>query len=168
MMAKRLGAPSIGIEVGDSPDDIRESDAENGRDRSEKEALMHGHNLRLIAVPLGILAACALIAAGCGDDDDESTTTTTGTVEASAQKSVDAAVKSCTDAAQELGEAARSGLEAACTTVGDNAEQALSSAGDQTDEALAQAADDCRTTVSQLPEGEAQAALTDLCGAIEK
>ena len=131
---------------------------------------MRGHNLRLIAVPLGILAACALIAAGCGDDDDESTTstTTTGTVEGSAQESVDAAVKSCTDAAQELGEAARSGLEAACTTVGDNAEQALSSAGDQTDEALAQAADDCRTTVSQLPEGEAQAALTDLCGAIER
>jgi hypothetical protein len=132
---------------------------------------MHGH-LRLIAAPLGILAACALIAAGCGDDESttstSSTTTTTGTVEGSAQESVDAAVKSCTDAAQELDEAARNGLVAACNTVGDNAEQALSSAGDQTDEALAKAADDCRTTVSQLPAGEAQAALTDLCGAIER
>jgi hypothetical protein len=130
---------------------------------------MRGQNLRLIVVPLGILAACVLIAAGCGDDaSTSSTATTTGTVEGSAQESVDAAVTSCTDAAQDLGEAARSGLEAACTTVGDNAAQALSSAGDQTDEALAQAADQCRTAVSQLPAGEAQAALTDLCGAIER
>ena len=126
---------------------------------------MRGHNLRLIALPLGILVGCALIAAGCGDDES---TTTTGTVEESAQESVDAAVQSCTDAAQELREAARAGLEAACTTVGDSAAQALSSAGDQTDEALAQAADSCRDSVSQLPAGEAQAALTDLCGAIER
>jgi hypothetical protein len=77
-------------------------------------------------------------------------------------------VKSCTDAAQQLGDAASAGLEAACNSVGDSAEQALSSAGDQTDEALAQAADSCRDSVSQLPAGDAQAALTDLCSAIER
>jgi hypothetical protein len=42
-----------------------------------------------------------VIAAGCGGDDE--TTTTTTSVEAGAKQKVDAAVKSCSDEAQQLG-----------------------------------------------------------------
>ena len=54
----------------------------------------------------------------------------------------------------------------ACTSVGDSAKKALSEGGEQVDQALSQAADSCKSAVTQLPAGEAQAALTDLCDAI--
>ena len=77
-----------------------------------------------------------------------------------------AAVKSCGKKAQGLPEAAGAALQAACTTVGDNANQVLSEGGAQVDQALSQAADSCKSAVKQLPAGEAQAALTNLCDAI--
>jgi hypothetical protein len=126
-----------------------------------------------VVAGLMALVACGLIAAGCGDDEsttaDSTSTTTSSTAsgDASAEERIDAAVESCTAEAQDLGEAAASGLQAACTTVGDNAKQALAAGGDQVEQGLAQAADSCKTAVSQLPAGDAQAALTDLCAAIE-
>jgi hypothetical protein len=121
------------------------------------------------------LAACGLIAIGCGDDEstttDAASTTTSSTASsdasASAEQRIDAAVGKCTAEAQNLGEAAASGLEAACTTVGDNVKQALAAGGDQVEAALAQTADSCKSAVSGLPAGDAQDALTALCAAIE-
>ena len=133
---------------------------------------MSGHLQRVIAASMA-LAACGLIAVGCGDDDSTTadsasdTTSSAATSDASAEERIDAAVKSCSDKAQELGEAAASGLEAACATVGENTKQALSEGGEQAEQALAQAADSCKQTAAELPAGEAQDALTDLCGAIE-
>ena len=75
-------------------------------------------------------------------------------------------MKSCSTTAQDLPEAAGAAFAAACTTVGDNAKQALGEGGDQVDQALSQAADSCKSAVTQLPAGDAQAALTDLCDAI--
>ena len=130
---------------------------------------MRGH--RWYAIPaLTALFVCALIAAGCGGDDETTTSseaaTTTTTSDAGAEEKIDAAVESCSTKAQELSEAAAAGLQAACTTVGDNAKQALAQGGEQVDQALSQAADSCKSAVAQLPAGEAQAALTDLCDAI--
>jgi hypothetical protein len=119
------------------------------------------------------LAICGLIAAGCGDDDsttaDSTATTTSSTASTggSAGQRIDAAVEACTAKAQDLSDAAAAGLKAACTTVGDTTTQALAAGGDQVEEALAQAAESCKSAVSQLPAGDAQAALTDLCAAIE-
>ena len=129
---------------------------------------MRGHRLYAIA-GLAALFACALIAAGCGDDDSTSasTETTTSTSDGSASEKIDAAVKSCSDTAGQIQpEAAGSALAAACTTVGDNAKQALSEGGDQVDQALAQVAASCKSSVGQLPDGDAQSALSDLCDAI--
>ena len=67
---------------------------------------------------LAALFVCALIAAGCGDDE----TTTTSSVGENAQQTVDEAVTSCTDEAQQLGGAAGTALEGACTSVGDRGE----------------------------------------------
>ena len=130
---------------------------------------MRGH--RWYAVPaLTALFVCALIAAGCGDDDETTTspeaTTTTTTSAGNAADKIDAAVKSCGTKAQELPEAASAALQAACTTVGDNAKQALAQGGEQADQALSQAADSCKSEVAKLPAGDAQAALTDLYDAI--
>ena len=86
---------------------------------------------RWYAIPaLTALFVCALIAAGCGGDDEttsstEAATTTTSSTGSAADK-IDAAVESCNTKAQELSEAAGAALQAACTTVGDNAKQALS------------------------------------------
>lgn len=118
---------------------------------------------RLMAGALA-LAMCALIAAGCGDDESTSTATTQAGSEA--EQSIDDAVASCKSKAQDLGEAVGAGLEAACTTVGENAKQALQEGGDQVKEGLAQAEASCKSAVGQLPAGEAQSALEDLCGAI--
>jgi hypothetical protein len=121
---------------------------------------------RWIAGSLGILGACALISVGCGGGDDTASTTATDSSVDTAQQRIDAAVESCTTNAQQLGDAAGAALEAACTTVGANVKQALSEGGEQVDQALSQAADSCNSAVAQLPAGEAQAALTELCDAI--
>ena len=112
---------------------------------------MRGH--RWYAIPaLTVLFVCALIAAGCGDDDETTTsseaTTTTTTSSGSAEDKIDAAVKSCGTKAQELSEAAGAALQAACTTVGDNAKQALAQGSA---EALSKAEDACKSAVAQLP-----------------
>ena len=122
---------------------------------------MSGHPPRLVLGLLGILAACALIAVGCGDDGDSTTT------DVSAAERIDRAVESCTTQAQDLPDAAASAVKSACSTVGENAKQALSQGGKQAEKALSQAAETCKSTVSQLPDGEAQSALRDLCAAIE-
>jgi hypothetical protein len=116
------------------------------------------------SVALTALFACALIAAGCGGDDDETTTTTTP--EASAEQRVDAAVKSCSDEAQQLGGTAGTALKGACTSVGDTAKQALSTGGEDVKQALSKAERSCKSAVGQLPSGQAQDALTKLCNAI--
>ena len=120
---------------------------------------MRGHRWYATAA-LAALFACALIAAGCGGDDE------TTTSDASGADKIDPAVASCNTKAQELSEAAAAGLQAACTSVGNTAKQALAQGGEQVDQALSQAADSCKSAVAQLPAGEAQSALTDLCDAI--
>jgi hypothetical protein len=124
---------------------------------------MGGHRFYAIAA-LTALFVCALIAAGCGDDDDETTTTTS--VGENAQQTVDEAVTSCTDEAQQLGGAAGTALEGACTAVGTEANQAISAGGENLEQALSQAESSCESAVSQLPSGQAQGALTQLCDAI--
>jgi hypothetical protein len=110
------------------------------------------------------LAACGLIAVGCGDDS--STSTTSSSTDASAPDKIDAAVDSCVSKAQDLGGAAGSTLSTACTSIGETVKQALSAGGDQVDAALAQASKNCDTVISQLPEGDAQDALSEMCDAI--
>ncbi len=123
---------------------------------------MRGHRFHAIA-GLTALFVCALIAAGCGDDDETTTTTSAG---GSAQQTVDTAVKSCSDEADQLGGAAGTALKSACTSVGNTAEQALSSGGEQVKQALSQAESSCKSAVGQLPSGQAQDALSKLCNAI--
>ena len=86
---------------------------------------------RLVVVGLAALFACALIAAGCGDDETTTSTSTSTSAEESSKQTVDAAVKSCSDTAQQLGGVAGTALGGACTSVGTAANQALSTAGDE-------------------------------------
>jgi hypothetical protein len=116
------------------------------------------------SVALAAMFACAVIAVGCGGDDDETTTTTSPG--ASAEQRVDAAVKSCSDEAQQLGGTAGTALEGACTSVGDTAKQALSTGEENVKQALSKAERSCKSAVGQLPSGQAQDALTKLCNAI--
>ena len=124
--------------------------------------------LGLSAVP--VFVVCALIAVGCGDDDDDTTTTTSAAE--SAEQTVDSAVQSCTDQAQQLGGSAGTALQAACTSVGDTTKKALSSGkaprngSEDVKQALSQAESSCKSAVGQLPSGEAQDALSTLCGSI--
>jgi hypothetical protein len=118
---------------------------------------------------LAALVACALIAGGCGGDDDDSTTSTASTstsAEASADQKIDSAVQACSDTAQGLGDAAGTGLQAACTTAAANAKQALSSGSANAQQALSEAATSCTAKVAQLPAGQAQTELTKVCDAI--
>jgi hypothetical protein len=83
---------------------------------------------------LTAMLVCALVAAGCGDDDDETTgatsaETTTPSAGESPEQTVDAAVQSCREEAQQLGGAAGTALGNACTSVGNTAKQALSKTG---------------------------------------
>ncbi len=112
---------------------------------------------------LTALFVCALIAAGCGDDDDETTTTSAGE---NAKQTVDQAVTSCTDEAQQLGGAAGTALEGACTAVGTEAKEAIDAGGENVEQALSKAEKSCKSAVNQLPSGQAQDALTQLCDAI--
>ena len=123
---------------------------------------MRGIRLYVI-VGLAGLFACALFAAGCGDDDTTSTTTSSV---ASAKEKIDSAVKSCSDTAQEVGGAVGAGLKTSCTTAGDTAKQALNSGSKNAKQALSQAASSCNQTAGQLPAGEAQTALKNLCNAL--
>ena len=130
---------------------------------------MRGH--RFATLGLAALFACALIAAGCGSDSSTSsstTTTTTGStpVQDSATQSVDAAVQSCSDQAQQLGGVAGTALDGACTSVGAAASAAAAAGGDQARQALTQAANSCKSSVAQVPKGKAQDVLTELCDAI--
>ena len=126
---------------------------------------MRGHRWYAVA-GLTALVACALVAAGCGDEDETTTTTTSSSAAATAEEKVDAAVKSCSDQAQQLGGAAGTALGSACTSVGNTVKQALSSGGEDVKQALSQAASSCRSAVGQLPSGEAQDALSKLCDAV--
>jgi hypothetical protein len=110
-----------------------------------------------------VLLSCGLIAAGCGDDDE---TTTSTPVADDAQQEVDSAVQSCVDEAGDLGATAGAALEAACTTTGDTVITALNSGGEDAQQALADAESSCKSTISDLPPGDAQDALSALCDAI--
>ena len=110
------------------------------------------------------LLVCTFIAAGCGGDDDETTTTTSAGE--SAEQTVGAAIKSCSDEAQQLSGAAGTALGSACTAVGNTAKQALSTGGEDATQALSNAAGSCKNKVGQLPSGQAQDALSKLCDAI--
>ena len=70
---------------------------------------------------------------------------------------------SCTDEAQQLGGAAGTALEGACTAVGTEANQAIDAGGENVGQALSTAESPARR---QLPSGQAQDALTQLCDAI--
>jgi hypothetical protein len=122
---------------------------------------------------LALTAICALGfgAVGCGDDDSttaSSTTSTSGdtTLGENAPASVDEAVASCNDEAQQLGGAAGTALSGACTAVGDSAKQAISAGGEDAAQALSKAAESCKENVAQLPSGQAQDVLTQLCEAV--
>jgi len=121
---------------------------------------MRGHRSYATAA-LTALVVGALIAAGCGGD--ETTTAATG---GSAKQNVDAAVTSCTDAAQQLGGAAGTALGSACTSVGNTAKQVLNTGGEDVEQALSDAAGSCKNEVGQLPSGQAQDALSNLCDAM--
>jgi len=123
---------------------------------------MRGHRSYATAA-LTALVVCALLAAGCGDDDETTTTTSAGE---SAKQSVDAAIKSCNDEAQQLGGAAGTALGSACTSVGNSAKQVLNTGGEAAEQALSDAAGSCKNKVGQLPSGQAQDALSKLCDAI--
>ena len=73
---------------------------------------------------------------------------------------------SCTDEAQQLGGAAGTALEGACTAVGTEANQAIDAGGENVEQALSNAEKSCKSAVNQLPSGQAQDALTQLCDAI--
>ena len=115
---------------------------------------MRRHRFHL-AIGLIALFAGALIAAGCGGDDSTSTSTslTSTSVGENATQSVDAAVKSCTDEAQQLGGVAGTALDGACTSVGTAATQAVAAGGDQAQQALAQAAKLVQELGQPGPEG---------------
>ena len=123
---------------------------------------MRGHR-SYAAAALTALFACALIAAGCGDDDETTTTTSGGE---NGKQTVDQAVTSCTDEAQQLGGAAGTALEGACTAVGTEANQAIDAGGENVEQALSTAEKSCKSAVNQLPSGQAQDALSKLCTAI--
>ena len=123
---------------------------------------MGGHRSYAIAA-LTTLFACALIAAGCGGDDE--TTTSTSALE-SEQQSIDAAITSCKEEAQQLSGAAGTALESACTSVGNSAKQVLNTGGEDVEQALSDAAGSCKNQVGQLPSGQAQDALSNLCDAM--
>ena len=112
---------------------------------------------------LTALFVCALVATGCGDDDETTTTTSAG---GNAEQTVDAAIKSCSDEAQQLSGAAGTALGSACTSVGNTAKQALSTGGEDATQALSNAAGSCKDDVGQLPSGQAQDVLSKLCDAI--
>ena len=114
-------------------------------------------------VALTALLICALTAAGCGGDDETSTSTSN---EGTAQQKVDAAVQSCSDEAQQLGGVAGTALDGACTSVGKEANQALRTGQESATQALSKAASSCKSTVGQLPSGQAQNALSKLCDAL--
>ena len=118
---------------------------------------MQGPRWQAIAGIAAILV-CGLIAAGCGDDDETTTTTSSGGSDA--EQAIDSAISSCT------GGAAGTALDSACKSVGNTAKHALSEGGEQAQQALASAAKSCRSTVGQLPSGQAQDALGKLCDAI--
>jgi hypothetical protein len=122
---------------------------------------MNGRS-RWIAVPLGLLAACALLAAGCGGGDD-STSATTSSESSDATQRIDAFSQSCTEKSQQLGGDAGFALAAACSTVSETAKQALASGNAQVDQALAQAEDSCKAAVNQLKSEQAKSTLSDLC-----
>ena len=128
---------------------------------------MRGHPLAIVGI--ASLFACALIAAGCGGDDSTRRRRRRRhphPPEDNATQSVDAAVKSCTDEAQQIGGVAGTALSGACTSVGAAATQAVATAGDNAQQALSQAASSCKSSVGQVPKGQAQDALTQLCDAI--
>ena len=81
-------------------------------------------------------------------------------------QSVETAVASCNDEAQQLGGVAGPALEGACTSVGKAATQAIDAGGENAEQALSQAAKSCRSAVGELPAGQAQDALSQLCTAI--
>jgi hypothetical protein len=112
---------------------------------------------------LTALLVCALIAAGCGDDDENTTTTGAATHPV---RTVDSAVQSCSDQAQQLGGTAGNALESACKSVGSTAKQALSSGSENVKQALSSAASSCNSAVGSLPSGQAQDALSTLCDSI--
>ncbi len=109
------------------------------------------------------LFVCALIAAGCGDEDETTTTTSVGE---NAQQTVDEALASCTDAAQQIGGTAGTKVEGACTYLASAAKQVLSGASENVSEGLSGVAKNCRKAVDQLPSGQAQDALSQFCDAV--
>ena len=68
--------------------------------------------------------------------------------------------------AQQLGGAAGTALEGACTAVGTEANQAISEGGENVEQALSKAEKSCKSAVNQVPAGQAQDALSQLCDAI--
>jgi hypothetical protein len=133
---------------------------------TEKERETMNGRFRWMAVPLGLLAACALIAAGCGGGDDSTSATTSATTSSEssdAAQRIDAFSQSCTEKSQQLGGDAGFALAAACSTVSDAAKQALASGSAQVDQALAQAEDSCQAAVDQLKSEQAKSTLSDLC-----
>jgi hypothetical protein len=120
---------------------------------------------KVTAAGLTVLFICPLMAAGCGGGGGSSTTTPTSTG-GNAQQSVDAAIKSCSDQAQQLSGFPKTALASACTAIGHAAKKAVSKSSKTRKQALSNAALSCRDAVKQLPAGQARAGLSKLCDAI--
>jgi hypothetical protein len=110
---------------------------------------------------LTALFVCALIGAGCGGSND-TTTTTAG----KAEQRVDAAIKSCSDQAQQLGGSAGTRLDGACALIGQEVKQVLASGSENVKQTLSTLAKNCRKGVGKFPKGQAQDAFSQLCDAI--
>lgn len=100
---------------------------------------------------------------GCGGGDDTTAASTSTTAESS---SIDSALASCNDAAQQIGGTAGTKLQGACAYIDSAAKQILSGASENVSQGLSGLAKNCRSAVGQLPSGQAQDALSEFCDAI--
>ena len=116
--------------------------------------------LRNLAAGLAALLTVGLIAAGCGGDD--STTSSS-----SAKQTVDSAVSTCTDSAQDIGGSAGTAVEGACKAAGSSFQSDLDAAGGDVDKAVSKASKSCNQAAGKLPSGDAQDTVSSLCDAID-
>jgi hypothetical protein len=135
--------------------------------------------VRLVDAPIAVAAIVAgtIFAAGCGGNGGGTTTTggsatatTTGSVKQELHSSVDKAVSSCRNSAQQIsGEAARNIAQTACNQVGGALDKQLasvaSSAQGNLNSAVNKLAKDCRESASSLPSA-AKAAALQACDAL--
>jgi hypothetical protein len=110
-----------------------------------------------------VLAACAVLAGGCGSSDETSSSTsstsTTATVESQLQAKLDDATQSCTEAAGQISNATlRDAATSACQQLNSDISKDIAKAADSAKGDLSKALDnlaaDCRKSASKLAAGK--------------